>query len=94
MKRLEGKVAIITGAASGIGEATALLFAREGASVMIADVDRENGDRIAGQIRQTGGLAKFFEVDVLNVEQIRRMIRDTMAACGKINSLVNNASIE
>ncbi len=89
--RLKDKVAIITGAARGIGEATAILFAREGAKVVVADMRKEEGERVVQQIKDEGGEAIFAWVDITNEEQIIKMVEQTIAAYGTVNILVNNA---
>lgn len=89
--RLENKVAIVTGAASGIGEAIAVLFAREGAKVVIADKDEENGERVARQIKDEGGEVVFVPTDVTKEDQVKGMVETTVKTYGALNVLVNNA---
>ena len=72
--RLKNKVSIITGAASGIGEETAYLFAQEGASVVVADIDGAKGDQVAQKIREEGGRSFFVETDVSKAKDVRGMI--------------------
>ncbi|WP_188881448.1 SDR family NAD(P)-dependent oxidoreductase [Alicyclobacillus cellulosilyticus] len=91
--RVADKVAIITGAGSGIGEATAKLFAREGAKVVVADVHRENGERVAHDIVAGGGEAVFIPVDVTNWAQVEAMVEQALATFGRIDILFNNAGI-
>ena len=91
--RLAGKVAIITGAASGIGEATAIKFAREGAKVAVCDINLADAQRVAKAISEHGGVARAFHVDVTEKESIARMVEGVMAAWGRIDTLVNNAGI-
>lgn len=93
MGRLEGKVAIVTGGAAGIGEATARLFAQEGAKVVIADIDQANGERVAGQIRQEGQEAVYQLLDVTKEDDWQALMTTTMEKYGKLNVLVNNAGI-
>ena len=91
--RLAGKVALITGGGSGIGRATAALFAREGARVAVADRDVEGGSETVDQIRSAGGEAAFVEVDVSLVDDCRKMVDETVAAFGSLNVLLNNAGV-
>lgn len=86
--RLEGKVALITGAASGIGRATALAMAREGASVVVADINVPAGEEVAGLI---GGRALFLALDVTSEDQWAAAIARTVADFGSLTILVNNA---
>jgi 3(or 17)beta-hydroxysteroid dehydrogenase len=90
MGRLEGKVAIVTGAAKGLGEADARLLAREGATVILTDVDEANGVRVAAEI---GGSARFVRQDVRSEDEWKALIADVMAREGKLNVLVNNAGV-
>jgi NAD(P)-dependent dehydrogenase (short-subunit alcohol dehydrogenase family) len=91
--RLENKVCVITGAGSGIGRASALLFAREGACVVVADVDRAGADETAKQIRAAGGQANVIIADVADPAAARRLAEDTIKAEGRIDVLFNNAGI-
>ena len=93
MKKLKGKVAVITGAASGIGHASALLFAREGAAVVIADLNPEAGEEAAARIRGEGGEAVFVPVDVADSGQVERMVRGAVEAFGRVDVLFNNAGV-
>lgn len=93
MGRLDGKVAIITGASLGIGEGTALLFAKEGAAVVIADIDEENGSRVVSEIEKNGGQASFIELDVRKEEDWERVTAATIEKYGKLNIVVNNAGV-
>lgn len=90
-RRLEGRVAIITGAASGIGRATALRFAREGARVVIADIDVARGAGCAEEIRSFAGEARFVETDVSQESDLIRMIDCAVTAYGGLDILHNNA---
>ena len=94
MDRLKNKVALITGGGSGIGRATSLLFAREGAVVVIADVAGEVGRATVAEIAATGGRATFVEADVSKSADVRRMIDTTVKVNGRIDVLFNNAGIE
>src|SRR5580693_6622996 len=89
MGRLDGKVAVITGAASGIGREAALLFSAEGARVCIADVGQEAGERTAAECRE----AFFFKADVSDLTSVQRMYAETAKRYGQIHILYNNAGI-
>ena len=91
--RLAGKVAIITGAASGMGAATARRFAREGATVVIADMLEAEGKQVAQEIVTANGHAEFMKLDVTDEANWRQVVADTVAAHGKLDILVNNAGI-
>jgi 3-oxoacyl-[acyl-carrier protein] reductase len=90
--RLTGKVALITGASRGIGKATALKFAKEGAKIVVCDLDDSVADTVA-EIRLQGGTAIGFKVDVTQSESISSMVHGAMSAYGHIDVLVNNAGI-
>jgi 3-oxoacyl-[acyl-carrier protein] reductase len=91
--RLQDKVAIITGGANGIGRETALLFAKNGAKLVIADFDETNGGRTVEEIRAQGGEAEFVKVDVSNGDDVERMVAVAVERFGRIDVLVNNAGI-
>jgi len=91
--KLAGKVAIITGAAVGIGRGIAEAFAREGARVAIADRDIENARSVEAGIRSSGGEAAAIEVDVSNAPSVSRMAADVASRFGRLDILVNNAGI-
>ncbi|MGP0065622.1 MAG: SDR family NAD(P)-dependent oxidoreductase [Isosphaeraceae bacterium] len=93
MNRMNGKVAVITGAGAGIGRATAELFAEEGASVVIAERDEATGRDAADRIEQAGGKALFVRTDVADESSVERMAAEAEAAFGAIHVLVNNAAI-
>ncbi len=93
MDRLKGKIALITGGNSGIGEATAKLFAKEGATVVITARREEQLKRVAGEIEAAGGKALYFPGDVQVTADIDRVVQQTVDACGRIDILVNNAGI-
>lgn len=94
MGKLDGKVALITGAGSGIGRSGALLFAREGAKVGVADCDAAGGQQTVQGIRESGGDATFVEADVSSAADVGRMIRAVVSAFGRIDILYNNAGIQ
>ena len=93
MGKLDGKVSLITGAASGIGRASALLFAKEGAKVAIADYAPEGGRETAEMIKEAGGDATFIEADVSKAADAERMVKATVDTYGRIDILFNNAGI-
>jgi NAD(P)-dependent dehydrogenase (short-subunit alcohol dehydrogenase family) len=90
---LQDKVAIITGAASGIGKASAITFGREGAKVMCADVNADGAEAVARQIADTGGEAASVKVDVVVEADVQRMIQDTVARWGRLDVIYNNAGV-
>jgi NAD(P)-dependent dehydrogenase (short-subunit alcohol dehydrogenase family) len=91
--RLAGKVAVVTGGAMGIGEATCIRFAEEGAAVVVADINETAGQETVRQITTAGGRALFVRTDVSDENSVRQMVQATVAAFGKIHILVNNAAI-
>ncbi len=91
--RLKDKVCIITGAGSGIGRATSLLFAREGAKVVVADVSAKGGAETVDLVKKAGGDAAFVEVDVSKAAEVERMARFAVGAYKEVNVLFNNAGI-
>ncbi|MFV2068024.1 MAG: glucose 1-dehydrogenase [Pirellulales bacterium] len=91
--RLDGKVALITGAGSGIGLETARLFAQEGARVVLADIDQQAGSKAAEQIEAEGGRASFVRADVSSADEVRQMVEHAEATFGKLDVLMNNAGI-
>ena len=91
--RLQGKVAIITGAASGLGAEDARLFAREGASVVIADILEAEGKQVEAEVSEAGKPAMFARIDVTSDEDWRRLVQATVSRFGKLDILVNNAGI-
>jgi NAD(P)-dependent dehydrogenase (short-subunit alcohol dehydrogenase family) len=92
--RLEGKVALVTGGASGIGRATALAFAREGAKVVLADVAVERCDDTVVQIEEAGGEVFCVETDVSQPDQVEALINATVETYGRLDCAFNNAGIE
>src|SRR5262249_42202843 len=91
--RLQDKVAIITGAASGMGAASARLFASEGAKVVVADVLEAEGNRVADAIKSNRGEARFQRLDVASEPEWAAAVAATLAAYGKIDILINNAGV-
>ena len=90
---LKDKVAIITGAGSGIGRATALLFGKEGALAVSADINHENGEKTASDIRKAGGTAIFIPVDVTRSDLVEEMVEKAEKSFGQVDILVNCAGI-
>ena len=91
--RLEGKVALITGAARGQGAAEARMFAQEGAKVILADVTDQEGMAVAAEIAEAGGDALYMHLDVTNEEEWDTAIQSAVSSFGKLDILVNNAGI-
>lgn len=91
--RLKDKVAIVTGAGSGIGAATAVLFAKEGARVVVADIEKQKGTSTVDLIKSNNGEAIFIQVDLVAADSIRKMVESTIKNYGKLDILVNNAGI-
>src|SRR6476660_7675050 len=92
--RLQNKSAIITGAASGIGKDIALVFAREGAKIAIADLNKEAADATANEIRSGGGTAIGVAMDVTDERAVNDGVAATVAAFGGVDILVSNAGIQ
>ena len=93
MKRLENKVAIITGGAMGMGAATAELFAQEGAKVVIADYNEEKAKAQAEKIKAAGGEASFVKTDVSKAKDVENMVKFTVDTYGRLDIALNNAAI-
>ncbi|HLR59476.1 MAG TPA: SDR family oxidoreductase [Pseudogracilibacillus sp.] len=91
--KLEGKVAVITGSASGIGKEIAKLFAKEGASVIISDLNEEGALEVVKEIKDNGGKATAVVTNVTNQEDVDNMIDQAVSTYGKLDILVNNAGI-
>lgn len=92
--RVEGKVALVTGGSSGIGRATALLFAQEGAKVVVADVTVSGGEETVQMIKAAGGDAIFVKADMAKAAEVEAMIQKTVATYGRLDCAHNNAGIE
>ena len=93
MGKVENKVALVTGAATGIGRATAIALAKEGAKVMVTDINETEGLETVNQIKNNGGIAKFFLLDVANKEQVDAVIKEIFTTEGTLDLAVNNAGI-
>ena len=93
MKRTEGKVVIVTGGALGIGRETCLLLAKEGAKVAVADILDDKGRELIKEIIQSGGVAKFWHLDVSDEKEVEKVYREVVKEFGRLDSTVNNAGI-
>jgi NAD(P)-dependent dehydrogenase (short-subunit alcohol dehydrogenase family) len=91
--RLQDKITLITGSGSGIGKASALRFAQEGATVIVNDLDAAKGGETAAEISATGGKAAFIQADVTNPDSVKAMVDEALAKFGRIDVLFNNAGI-
>lgn len=91
--KLSNKVAIITGAGSGIGRASAILFSQEGARICVADIDKEGGQQTVDLIRRKGSDAIFVHADITKASDAERMVKVTLDQYGKLDILFNNAGI-
>uniref|UniRef100_UPI004055F8EC SDR family NAD(P)-dependent oxidoreductase n=1 Tax=Candidatus Electronema sp. TaxID=2698783 RepID=UPI004055F8EC len=92
-RRVEGKVAIVTGGAVGIGMATSLVLAREGAMVAVVDINDEKGQKVVDRIKKLGGIATYWHVDVADEDSVSNAFADIAREFGSIDVLVNNAGI-
>src|ERR671916_97637 len=92
--QIQRKVAIITGAATGIGRGTALLFAREGASVVVADINEDDAQRTVADIEDQGGSTQFVQIDVSEAEDMRTLMETAAEEMGGIDVIVNNAGVQ
>ena len=92
--RLAGKVAIVTGGAGGMGRATALLFAREGASVLVGDVDQEGGRRLEAEVAAAGGTLAYRRCDVSVEADVAGLVATAEARFGRLDTIFNNAGVE
>lgn len=91
--RLQNKIILITGSGSGIGKATALLFAKEGATVIVNDLAADNGKETVDEITAAGGSAVFIQADVTVPESVKSMVDEVIARFGRIDVLFNNAGV-
>src|SRR5690349_10215441 len=90
---LKGKIAVVTGAGSGLGEAISSLFARNGATVVLGDLDVEGGERVLDQIERAGGTGKFLKTDVSNPSDSKALVEAAVETFGRLDIAVNNAGI-
>jgi len=90
---LEGKVALITGAGSGIGESTALLFAKEGAKVVLSDINEEEGNRVLEEIKKNNGKGVFIKADTSKPADSQKSVEMAVGKFGRLDIAVNNAGI-
>lgn len=93
MGQLQDKVAIITGAASGIGRETAIMFAKEGARVTVSDINEEGGKKVVEEIKNNGGEAIFVKANTASAEDHQRLVEETVKAFGGLHISVNNAGV-
>jgi len=93
MQKLKEKVALVTGAATGIGRATAIALAAEGANVMVTDINEQEGHQTLNLIKEEGGQGQFFQLDVSNPEQVNNVITEIFNKEGSLDLAVNNAGI-
>ncbi len=91
---VQGKVALVTGAAGGIGRAAAEIFAREGAAVVVSDLQEENGQQTVELIKQAGGEASFIRCDVSKATDVERLVAQVVAKYGRLDCAYNNAGVE
>nr|WP_263328538.1 glucose 1-dehydrogenase [Neobacillus sp. Marseille-Q6967] len=91
--RLKGKTAIVTGGGSGIGRSSAILFAKEGVKVAVADIDSPSGEETVSMIKESGGEAIFVKTDVKNADQVQELVNITVQSFGGLNVLFNNAGV-
>ena len=93
MKRVKNKVAIVTGGASGLGKSSAKLLAREGAKIVVSDIDEEGGKKVVQQIKEDGGEAIFIKQDVAKEDEWKNVIETTLETYGKLHILAKLANI-
>ncbi len=92
-KDLQGKTALVTGAASGIGKAVALLYGQHGANVMVSDVDETQGQQVTNQLKAAGANTRFYKADVSDPAQCQQLVEETVSAFGSLDIACNNAGI-
>src|SRR5262245_2802801 len=94
MKRFEGKVALVTGSTSGIGRATALRLAREGARVIVSGRREREGNAVVAEIERAGGRARFVRADVADEREVAALVESALREFGRLDVAVNNAGTE
>src|SRR5881394_3144912 len=94
MAAFSGKVALVTGGTSGIGKATAIAFAREGAKVVLSGRREKEGLAVVEEIKKAGGIAHFVQADVAKEADVKRLVEATLAKFGRLDVAFNNAGIE
>lgn len=93
MKRVENKVVIVTGGALGIGRETCILLAKENAKVAVTDILDKEGEELVAEIKQAGGVAKFWHLDVSREKEVEKVYADVVREFGKLDATINNAGI-
>ncbi len=93
MKRVENKVVIVTGGALGIGRETCILLAKEGAKVAVTDILAQEGEELVAEIKKSGGIAKYWHLDVSNEKEVKKVYAEVFEEFGKLDATVNNAGI-